>query len=137
MLRHPHLNTYQKVYIVPKYPPKSHTSQWWKKLVLVSPREADELRSDISHIVRNNNHSHKNNLTIQEHRALTELKQDTSRVVTHSRQRGSHGHYGKTRLHQQGTGTTTRHQHKQGSQQSSHNWAQKQTHTNTQGHKTN
>ena len=47
------------------------------------PREADELRSDISHILRNNNHNynHKTNLTIQEGRALTELKQDTSRVV--------------------------------------------------------
>ena len=35
----------------------------------------------ISHILRNPNHNHKTNLTIQECRALTELKQEVSRVV--------------------------------------------------------
>ena len=46
------------------------------------PREADELRSDISHLLRSQgNNNKKTNLTIEECRALTELKQDTSRVV--------------------------------------------------------
>ena len=44
-------------------------------------READELRSDISHILKNPNHNNKTNLTIQEHKALTELKQETSKVI--------------------------------------------------------
>ena len=60
--------------IVPKCPPWSLTLQQWKELVPNSPQEADELRSEISYILRNPNHNHKTNLTIQEHRALTELK---------------------------------------------------------------
>ena len=45
--------------------------------------EADELRSDVSHLLRQpNNHSKNNtNLNLVECRALTELKQDPSRVV--------------------------------------------------------
>ena len=52
-----------------------------RRLFLTPPREADELRSDISCLLRNPNHNNKTNLTIQECRALTELKQDTSMVV--------------------------------------------------------
>ena len=45
--------------------------------------EADELRSDVSHLLRQHNIYHNNqiNLSPIQHRALTQLKQDSSRVV--------------------------------------------------------
>ena len=67
--------------IVPKYPQVILHHRSGGSLFQTPLREADELRSDISHILRNPNHNHKTNLTTQECRALTELKQDTSRVV--------------------------------------------------------
>ena len=39
---------------------------------------------------------------------------------SHGRQGGGHGHHGQTRLQQQSTSTSTRHQHLQSSQQGSH-----------------
>ena len=51
-------------------------------LFLTPPREADKLRPDISFLLRNpNNNNNKTNLNTEEHRALTKLKLDTSRVV--------------------------------------------------------
>ena len=47
------------------------------------PMEADDLRSDVSHLWRQPNNYYKNdtNLNPVECRALTELKQDSSRVL--------------------------------------------------------
>ena len=66
---------------MPSTPQRGLHNSGGRSLFPTPPREADELRSDISHPLRNPNHSNKTNLTIQEHRELTELKQDTSRVV--------------------------------------------------------
>ena len=83
------------------------------------PMEVDELRSDVSHLLRHPNNHYKNNtnLNLVECRALTELKQKYFKGGTHCRQGGGHGCHGSTRLHQQSTGLTTGHQYLQNSQQ--------------------
>ena len=74
---HQHKEHYwQEAQTLPKYPstPQGILHYSGGKCLFQPPREADEFRSDISHILRNPNHNHKTNLTIQECRALTEQK---------------------------------------------------------------
>ena len=68
--------------IVPKSPLKKLTLQWWKRPVPDShPRRRMNLRSDNSDILKNHCPHTKPNLTMEECRALKQLKEETSWVV--------------------------------------------------------
>ena len=70
--------------ITPKYPPmEAYITVVEEAASKLPSTEADELRSDTSSLLRCHNHHHNNhsNLNPAQCRALTQLKQDTSRVV--------------------------------------------------------
>ena len=102
-------------------------------------QETDEVRSDVSHLLRQHHTQHKNqcNLNPIQCKALTQLKQDTSRVVL-TADKGvamviidQQDYINKTNMLLQDI------QHIQSAQKGSHQQPQKQINSNTQGKQTN
>ena len=97
-------------------------------------QEADELRSDVNRILKQlQQHNKQCNLNPSQCRALTELKQDNSRVVVTA----DKGMAMVIMDKQDYINTTSRHQHLQSSPQRPHPSPQKQTHYPSQRHQTN
>ena len=93
-------------------------------------QEVEEFRSDVNRLLKQQQQQHNKhcNLNPAQCRALTQLKQDNTRVVLTADKGVGHGHYRSTRLQQQSPGTSTRHQHLQSSSQGPYPPTQKQTH---------
>ena len=75
---------WQEALILPLFqsnPLRRPVLQQLKRPVPDSPREVDELRFDTSHLLTNHCTHTKPNLTMEEHRAIKQLREDQSRVI--------------------------------------------------------
>ena len=101
-------------------------------------QDADEFRSDVNRLLKQQQQQHNNHCNLNPAQSQSPHTTQTRQHKggSHSRQGGGHGHHGPTRLQQQSTGTSTRHQHLQSSQQGAYPPTQKQTHHPTQKYQT-
>ena len=117
-----------KLYHYPQIPPiEAYISVVEQVSSKLPTHEAEEFRSDVNKLLKQQQQSHCNNQcninppAQGPHTAKARQLQGGS----HSRQRGGHGHHGPRGIHQQSPNMSSRHQHIQSAQKGPHQPTQK------------